>query len=100
MTQLDEILEKLRLHKAEIFARFPLTELGVFGSYARGENTEDSDLDVLIEYDRKIGISIFDLIRIQKFLKRITKKEIDICTKKQILKRSFGKKAVEEAYFL
>jgi predicted nucleotidyltransferase len=55
---------------------------------------------VLIEYDRKIGISIFDLIRIQKFLKRITKKEIDICTKKQILKRSFGKKAVEEAYFL
>jgi hypothetical protein len=31
MTQLDEILEKLRLHKAEIFARFPLTELGVFG---------------------------------------------------------------------
>ena len=39
---LDTILEKLRSYKPELQRKYPISNLGVFGSYARGEATENS----------------------------------------------------------
>ncbi|WP_414648341.1 nucleotidyltransferase family protein, partial [Dinghuibacter sp.] len=50
MYTLETILEKLRAFKPELQRKYPISSLGVFGSYARGEATEKSDVDVAVEF--------------------------------------------------
>jgi predicted nucleotidyltransferase len=54
---LQNILQILRQHKPELQRKYPLGRLGVFGSYARGEATEKSDIDIAIEINGPIGLS-------------------------------------------
>ncbi len=44
-----------------MFQEYPIKSLAIFGSYSRGENTDDSDLDILVEFNDKIGIRFIDL---------------------------------------
>lgn len=56
--------------------------LGLFGSYARGDNRPDSDIDLLIEFgDRK---SLFDLMRVKKEFEDKLDKEVDLVLKNNI----------------
>jgi len=56
---LAAILEDLRRLKPELAKRYPIKELGVFGSCARGEQRPDSDLDVLVDFDGPVGLLDF-----------------------------------------
>jgi uncharacterized protein len=58
---LDEILGQLRREKPELQRRFGVRRLAVFGSYARGEQRADSDVDILVEVDPSIGLRFVDL---------------------------------------
>lgn len=49
----NEILEKLSAIKPLLQAKYNLTELALFGSYARNEQTEDSDIDIMVDYNPK-----------------------------------------------
>ena len=57
MYTLETIMEKLRAHKPELQRKYPISQLGVFGSYARGEATENSDLDVAVELNGPMGLN-------------------------------------------
>ena len=57
MYTLDTILEKLRAYKPELQRKYPISRLGVFGSYARGEATENSDIDVAVELSGPMGLN-------------------------------------------
>lgn len=57
MYTLQHILQKLRQHKPELQRKYPITSLGVFGSYARGEATEKSDIDIAVEINGPMGLS-------------------------------------------
>ena len=46
-----EVLEKLRAHRPTLVERFGVVELAVFGSFARDEATDESDLDILVRFD-------------------------------------------------
>ncbi len=61
MKTLDEIKEVLKKHKDELRRLFGVKEIGIFGSYAREEQTELSDVDILVEFEREIGWEIVDL---------------------------------------
>lgn len=50
MKTLEEIRQWLVQHKAVLKERYKVSELGVFGSYVRQEQTETSDVDVLVEF--------------------------------------------------
>jgi hypothetical protein len=52
MKTLEEIKQILRQNKQLLQEHYHITQLGIFGSYARGEQTQESDVDVLIDYDR------------------------------------------------
>lgn len=56
MKNLDAMLAELRRLRPDLERRYPLRAMGVFGSYARGEQREDSDLDVLVELGEGIGL--------------------------------------------
>ena len=47
----DQILDFLHQHKQEMHDRFGVVKVGLFGSYARGEAREDSDIDIAVELE-------------------------------------------------
>ena len=48
----DEVLNVLRAHKATLAQRFGVTELALFGSFARDQAAADSDVDILVRFDK------------------------------------------------
>ncbi len=57
MHTLQSILQILRKHKPELQRKYPISKLGVFGSYARGEATEQSDIDIAVEINGTMGLN-------------------------------------------
>ena len=57
MLTLQYILQTLRTHMPELQKKYPVSKLGVFGSYARGEATENSDIDIAVEISGPMGLS-------------------------------------------
>jgi predicted nucleotidyltransferase len=57
MYTLDKIVETLRKHKPELQRKYPISGLGIFGSYARGEATENSDIDIAVDIAGPKGLS-------------------------------------------
>ncbi|WP_247232853.1 nucleotidyltransferase family protein [Telluribacter sp. SYSU D00476] len=52
----------------------------IFGSYARDEQTTDSDVDLLLDFDPETMVSLFDLGRILEDLKELLGKDVDVVT--------------------
>jgi uncharacterized protein len=57
----EEILAGLRTAKSELQEQFRVRTLALFGSYARNQQTERSDVDILVEVDPSIGLSFVSL---------------------------------------
>ncbi len=86
MHTLDTLLPILRTAKQELMTRYPITEMAVFGSYARGEADADSDLDVLyvMDFDQQ-SCSLFDIIDIKDFITEKTGiQQIDLMSKRRL----------------
>ncbi len=76
---LQEILERLRRDKEILKREFAVERIGIFGSLVKGMETEDSDVDFLVEFD--ISRLTFDkFLALEKYLKEITGREVDILT--------------------
>ena len=72
----QELLQKLKELKPVLKEKFGIEEFAVFGSVARGDDTEKSDLDIaVIKAKNK---NYFDLLEVKYFLKECLYKEIDI----------------------
>ena len=55
MVDRDEILSFLREKKDVLFSKYQLSKIGLFGSFARNEGTEDSDIDLIVEFQPDTG---------------------------------------------
>lgn len=97
MRDIDEIILKLKELKPEMEKLYNVTELGVFGSFVRDEQTENSDIDILIDY--KDGTSILTLGGLQYMLSELFDKKIDIVMKKSLKKR-IGKQILSEVVYV
>jgi len=69
---LDELKNKIR----EILKKNGIVRAGVFGSYARGEQRKNSDIDILVEFDD----SLLKLIRLERELKNEINLKVDLLT--------------------
>ena len=56
------ILQKLRKLKPIFQQNYGLSEIALFGSYSRDEQTEESDIDIMVDFSNPIGIEYFDLV--------------------------------------
>jgi len=61
MRTIDEIKGILEKHKESIRREYGVKIIGIFGSWARGEQGEGSDIDILVELERPIGLKFFEL---------------------------------------
>ena len=90
------ILSTLQEHRDKIYS-FGVHSLALFGSTARNQATEDSDLDSLVEF---AGVATFDLyMDLKFFLEDLFGKPVDLVTKKS-LKSQIRQRVLEEAIYV
>ena len=73
----SEVTQILRDQKPYLAEQFFVKKIGIFGSYARNENTDNSDSDILVEFDRPVG---FEFIRLKDYLESLFDKPVDLVT--------------------
>lgn len=78
----EQILIKLKAIKEELLGNFPISEFGLFGSYADGSFNEHSDIDILIDFNKRIDG--FDYIKIAHKLEDNFDKKIDLVSRQGI----------------
>jgi len=89
-----EVIKKLKELKPILQEKFGIKELAVFGSYARGEETNNSDIDIaILKMDIKNG---FDIIKSQYFLEKELNKKVDIGMYKSM--KSFIKNRIKKDF--
>ena len=65
----QEILDLLSITKPELESRYKVQRIALFGSYARGDQSPNSDVDILVEVDPSVGLGFVDLAeRIEEVL--------------------------------
>ena len=90
---LDEIKEILKKHERELREKYGIKEIGIFGSYLREEAREESDLDILVEFEKPIGF--FKFLELEEYLSNLTGIKVDLVSKKA-LKPHIGKYILKE----
>lgn len=87
----DRVLANLAAHQAEL-SRYAVRSLRLFGSGARGEERGDSDIDLLVEFERPVGL--FTFLRLQEYLEQLLGRRVDLVTPDTL--RSEMRAAIEQ----
>ena len=74
----NEIISKLVELKPILYKEYFVREIGLFGSFSDNSFTEDSDIDILVEFEKPIGWKFFSL---ELYLEKIFGRKIDLVTK-------------------
>jgi hypothetical protein len=77
MQDLESVIQLLRRSLPELKDRFSVSKIGVFGSYVKGNQSDNSDLDIYIEFDRVPGLEFMELTEL---LENIVQKKVDLLT--------------------
>ena len=77
MKDLKDIGEVLKKHKPVLKEKYKVEEIGVFGSYVRGEQSQMSDVDILVQLCEPVGWEFLDL---KEFLESILNRKVDLVT--------------------
>ena len=90
-------IEILRQYLPELKEKYSVSYLGIFGSYIRGEQTRDSDLDVLVEFDKIPGLLKY--IELEYYLSDLLGVKVDLVTRTG-LKQNVEKQILNEVISL
>jgi hypothetical protein len=86
-------IEQLRKHREKLVAHYRIDFIGVFGSYIRNEQTEHSDLDVLVSFSKTP--TLFTLVDLEDELSKLLGVPVDLVVKTD-LKRRIGQRILQE----
>ena len=87
MATLEELRIVLRALLPTLEQEYGVTSLEIFGSYVRGEQDDESDLDLLVEFDPERDLSLLDLARLQRILTERIGVPVDLVEKRSIKPR-------------
>nr|VFJ46448.1 MAG: hypothetical protein BECKDK2373C_GA0170839_10156 [Candidatus Kentron sp. DK]VFJ46863.1 MAG: hypothetical protein BECKDK2373B_GA0170837_101446 [Candidatus Kentron sp. DK] len=74
----EAVIRSLREHSPILMTEYGVSGIGIFGSVLNGAMTEDSDLDVVVEFQRPIG---FKFNRLVEYLEHLFGRKVDVLTK-------------------
>lgn len=78
-----------------MYENIGVTEIGISGSYVRGEQKSDSDIDILVTLTDPPRIDLLDLIELEHYLSDLLERKVDVAIKKNLRKR-IGKRILSE----
>jgi predicted nucleotidyltransferase len=99
MRSLEEIQQTIVQSKPRLQQRYQVTQLGIFGSYVRGEQTEVSDLDVLVEFAPEARFGLFKFCELENDLSETLGLKVDLVMKTG-LKPHIGDRILQEVIYL
>ena len=91
----SEYARVLRGHMPELERDYGVTTLALFGSFVRGEHSADSDLDVLVDFNRPIGM--FRFIDLNNRLSELVGTSVDLTTVRSASSHRSGRRLLQEA---
>ncbi|MFW5898409.1 MAG: nucleotidyltransferase family protein [Candidatus Saliniplasma sp.] len=92
-----EIENKLKKHKPVLEEKYKVKDIGVFGSYVRGEEKEESDVDILVDFNETV--SLFDFIELENYLSDMLDRKVDLVMK-SALKPRIGRNIKKEVVYV
>ena len=84
MKTLDEYKAILADHRKELADRYHVETMAIFGSVTRGDAREDSDIDILVDFDEPIGL---DFVQLAEDLEAILGRRVDLVSRNAIKPR-------------
>lgn len=70
------VLEEIKRKALPVLKHADVTKAALFGSYVRGDNAEDSDIDILVDLPR--GKTLLDLVRLERNFEEVLGKKVDV----------------------
>ncbi|WP_425412053.1 nucleotidyltransferase family protein [Mesoaciditoga lauensis] len=92
---LEEIKKIMKDHEKILSEKFKVKSIMIFGSYARNEQKEGSDVDIIVDFSKPIGLEFVDL---KEYLEKILGMKVDLVTPRAIrekMRKSILKEAVK-----
>jgi predicted nucleotidyltransferase len=93
MKSVEDIKEIIQQHRDDLQMQFGVAEIGLFGSYVRGEQAENSDVDIPVEFEKPVGF--FKFLELEEYLEKLIDLKVDLVTKKA-LKPTIGSYILDE----
>jgi predicted nucleotidyltransferase len=93
MDKINQIKQTLESQKKYLEEKYKIREIGIFGSYVRGEQKKKSDLDILVEFEEAPGLLTF--LEIENYLSEILDTKVDLVIK-DALKPVIGRSILKE----
>ena len=97
MRTFDEIKKQLQEHKQDLKNEYGVRNLGIFGSYVRGEQTDQSDVDILVDLEKPIGL--LGLARLNRNISELLGVKVDLTTR-NALKPHIGQRILQEVQYV
>jgi len=97
MKSLLNIQETLKQEKEFLKKRYRVKQIGIFGSYRRGQQVPGSDIDILVDLDD--GVTLFDVISLENYLSDIFQEKVDIVMKDG-LKPQISSQILQEVIYI
>jgi len=96
----ERVVELLREQSAYLASEFGIRKIGLFGSFAEGDPGEGSDVDILVEFERPIGLRFVEL---GEYLENLLGRKVDILTPagvQGIRRKSIAKSIAESVVYV
>lgn len=97
MNEFDIYVKKLGENKLYLQEHYGVSDLGIFGSYTRGEQNKKSDIDVLVDFDEPISLLRF--IDLERHLCNLLGRKVDLVMR-SALKPRIGKRILKEVIYI
>ena len=93
---LDSILDELKNLKPELSTKYFVDSIGLFGSITRNDFTDKSDIDIIVDFKKPIGIEFVDLA---EFLEKKFNRKVDLVSKNG-MKQNFYSEIKNEIHYV
>lgn len=97
MKEIERIKKEIRNNIQPLKNKYKIKTVGVFGSYVRGNQKKESDVDILIEFEEPV--SLLEFIALERQLSKILGKKVDLVMK-TALKPRIGRHILDEVVYI
>ena len=97
VTSIEELKAILTEHKGEVVQKYRVRELGIFGSFVRGEHGKSSDVDILVTFS---GMpDVFRYMELEDYLRKLLRKKVDL-VRKEAIRQELRKRILKETVYV